>query len=269
MWGTPHTFGSCVCGKSGVLVVSQGSWSRRLGLRLLSGCVAGCVLVAGMVGVVGCGGSGAVVTFRGQGISRASFDHWVRVEAIISQELWPSQPPPAGEVPDPPSYRACIGYQRALALALGPKPWRGPKPSVAQLKQRCVARYTQVRDHMQQLLIGYLWTEAQAQAHGIKIPPATEKAHYQRYIQEVFQGPAGFRRYQHATGITDADELKMVRFDLQASALREKIIHEQGISGAKRFYHEYPRKLAAQTSCSAGYVIPECKQYKGPEPPIS
>jgi hypothetical protein len=52
-----------------------------------------------------------------------------------------------------------------------------------------------------------------------------------------------------------------------AKKLEYKIIGQIGIPRASKFYHEFPKRWAAQTNCSPEYIIPECKQYKGTQEP--
>lgn len=238
--------------------------------------VLACVGLA--VGLVACGGSGdgggsgasdsgssegsgarVVVSFGGQRITQAEFEHWVGIEAVLTKELYPSTPPPPGEIPDPPKYTKCVAYELA---SVAPH-----KPPIAALRKACRQRDQQVRQHMLQLLISYLWMDAEARAHGINVTPTQLKQAYQRYNREIFHGEAGAATYRHASGQTVADEMKLVKFDVQLNALREKLLRELGQQRIGAFYHQYPRQLAAVTSCAPGYVIPECKQYKGPEPP--
>jgi len=187
--------------------------------------------------------------------------HWIPIEAVLQRDLTPQEPPAPGEVPDPPAYKACIGFQMSVV------PAGEPTPSAAQAKQECEQRYHQIRTHMLELLIDYDWTEAEANAHAIRITPQEFQRTWARDKREVFGSEAVFQKYLHATGETLADELKIVRFDMQAIDLREKILHEHGVPALRQFGHQYPRELKAKTSCSPGYITPDCKQYTGSQQP--
>ena len=244
-----------------------------LGLRCSAR--SGLVVVVVVVGVLlaavaGCGGSsrgsdpagGVVVSFKGQPlVTRALVAHWVPIEAVLQRNLTPQERPVAGEVPDPPAYKACIAYQISIAPAgVG-------KPTPDEAKKECEARNTQIHEHILGLLIEYAWTEAEANAHGITITPKELQARWVREKLELFGPETVFQKYLHATGETFADELKIIRFDMQAIDLREKILHEDGIPALRAFYKQYPLELKTKTNCTPGYITPDCKQYKGNQPP--
>jgi foldase protein PrsA len=217
--------------------------------------------------MAGCGGAGdpALVSFAGQPvITRATMAHWIPIQSIISRSLLPQQPPPSGEVPDPPSYTACIAYQKAIGP---PANVDLPKPTTAQARQQCIARYEQTRLHLVRLLLSYKWTEVEAQSLGIHISQQELQRTWARNKLELFGTEKVFQRYLAVTGETAADELKILKFDMQASKIQEKVLRERGRAGLRRFDREYPKELAAKTSCAAGWIIPDCRQYKGPQRP--
>src|SRR5271170_392268 len=119
------------------------------------------VCVGVVVGVVGCGGSGdpaggaggpgrVVVSFEGHGITAGTVAHWDAVEAILSRDLYPQAPQPAGFTPVPPRFTACVAFERAHP----PIGSAGKPGSTAALRAGCRARYEEVHTHMLQLLIG-------------------------------------------------------------------------------------------------------------------
>src|SRR5690242_12272776 len=97
-------------------------------------------------GLSACGGStGSEVIARVDGvgtITKASLDHWTRVETILVHELIPSRPAPNGLTPDPPDYTACIAYQRTALRQAGEK--ATALTSVA-LKSKCSQKERELR----------------------------------------------------------------------------------------------------------------------------
>ena len=242
----------------------------RCRVRRLTRCVS--VLAAGVIAIVGmtaCGNggtvaSGAAVEVAGQTVSKATLEHWIPVEAIISREPIPKQPVPEGEVPDPPHYTACIAYLKATT----PQPTTGQaKPTTAQLKSQCQQHYEAVRRHMLEILISYAWTSAEATAQGITVSDHEVEQKFTQFKHEQYPTEAIFQKFLKYTGENLSDELLLVRFDMLSNRLEQKIIHQGGIAGATEFYREFPKRWAAKTSCNPGYVVPDCKQYKGSLPP--
>jgi hypothetical protein len=205
-----------------------------------------------------------VARVAGQTISKATLAHWIPIEAVLSHYTLPQEPVPSGVVPDPPSYTACIAYLRATPPeALNAQ----AMPTTAQLKERCRAYDKAIRRHTLQILVSYAWTRAEAHAHGIDV---TDREVQRRWVQlepERFPTEAIFTRYLRYTGSTVGDQLFHLRFNLLSERLGHKLLAEGGLPRAKKFYSEFARRWAAKTDCSPGYVIPECKQYKGPEAP--
>jgi len=238
--------------------------TRRYGPALTIGLIAALAITA--CGSSNGGGTNtAIVSFAGHTIiTRAALAHWVPIEAVISRDLTIEHPAPPGEVPDPPNYTACINYEKTATL---------PAHSIIQphttseLKAKCKARYENIVRHMLHILINYQWVNQQAHAMSITITPQELQEGYTRLIRGLFPTETAYHNYLKATGETITDELQTTKSYLQATKLRNKLLQQHGIPGAIKYFHETPQQLAAQTNCSPGYIIPNCKQYKGPQPP--
>jgi foldase protein PrsA len=231
------------------------------------------ILAAGLIaigGVAACGSDRktadeAVVHVAGHSITKSTVDHWIPIEAIISREPIPRHPIPAGEVPDPPHFTACIAYLQKSA----PRAANGaaPNSSGARLKNQCQKHFEAVRRHMIQILISYAWTSAEAASWGIKVSDAEVERKFAQFKHEQYPTEAIFQSFLKYTGENLSDELLLERFDILAGRLERKVIQRGGVAGATRFYREFPKIWAAKTNCSPGYVVPNCKQYKGPLSP--
>jgi foldase protein PrsA len=227
--------------------------------------VVGVVVAVAVAGCASSGHAGVVARFRGWQLSVGSLTHWIAIEAVLERDLYPQQAPPPGMVPDPPKFSACVGYERA---SWPPTVVGKPAPTRQQLLQACRARYEQIREHILQLLISYQWMQAETRAHHILVSELdVQRAYVGVEHGAPWRTTTEFAKYLHATGETPADERKIVRFDLEDSALEEQTLHEHGIPGLRKLLRQFPRELKAQTNCSPGYVITECKQYKGSQPP--
>lgn len=201
----------------------------------------------------------------GRRISLAQLDHWTNIEAVLAHETEPKKPVPAGVIPDPPSYAKCIGYSKT-ATGPGQEPTQETR---AQLKQQCEARREHLLRHVLDILITAYWLQGEAAEQGAKVSsPEIEQVR-----RRIFPTEALYRRYLALTGETAADERLIIKKDLlntkllrQAEARSEPRPktphrHEQMLIEAAS---AFTKKWQARTSCSTGYVVAECKQYKGP-----
>jgi hypothetical protein len=197
-------------------------------------------------------------------ISKATVDHWIKVEAVISQQLIPQRPVPPGLIPDPPEYAACINYLQAAS----PKPAVGsPAPSKAQLKRQCQQRYAEVRQHVLALLTTFQWLIGESTARGIKLTDGEVRSLLTNFKKEHFTSAAGFQKYLQYSGQSLADLLLVLRANLATIKLQQQIAAKGGPKALAAFSRDFPKKWVARTDCSRGYVTPNCRQYKGSQAP--
>lgn len=206
----------------------------------------------------------AVVRIDGNAITLLELDHWTDVEAVLAYETEPKKPVPAGVIPDPPAYARCIAYSRTAA-APGQRPARR---TPEQLKRQCEARRQQLLRHVLDILIIHLWLRGEAAEQGVKVTLAA----IEQVRHRIFPTEAPYRRYLALTGETPTDERLIIEKDLLDTKLlrvaeakstpRPTTAHqrEQALIEAAT---AFTKKWKARTSCSAGYVVSECRQYKG------
>jgi hypothetical protein len=226
-----------------------------------------CVAVAGRLSA--CGGSEVVARVDGRPITRASLEHWTAIEAILTYQLRPTTPVPKGVVPDPPRYSACIEYSRAHP----PPRLINTTQTTSQLKATCQQRYETLRQTALGFLISAQWLAGEGAEQGV----TTTEKQIRRRIEEVrkveFPSQREWRRHLQLVGETFADQLFRSKVKVLSEGLEQKLIYRKGTSTQSqrqalvKFAATFPRKWAARTSCQAGYVVPDCKQYKGPLPP--
>jgi hypothetical protein len=227
--------------------------------------VAVCVSIAGVL--AGCGGSGGLprevaVQVGSNAISTATVARWVPIETYLLDSDIPKTPPPKGLIPDPPRYADCIAYEREQ-----PAEKRHPsKPTEAQLKDKCVQRWHYLRRHTLNNLILNEWLLGEAAERGIKVSSTEAREAMETNVHHLFPHPNEFHRYLSSTGLTEADELKRMKTGLIANKVYKTVI----LAGKtpQLEYTAFIKKWVAKTNCAAGYVIPDCKQYKGSLPPL-
>ncbi len=256
-------------------------WCSVLGIAHWRAAVLCAVSLGLAAGASGCGGSashsgsvpgdgggvsgGVVIRVGSQSISAAVVRHWTPIEAILSTEGYPKGPVAKGVVPDPPAYTACIGHLEALANA---KPG-SPKPQRVMLKRECKRQEAIVREHILSILITDLWVRGEAAAHHITASDEEARRRIRANLAAQFGNEAGFRKYLAYTGLTMGDELELYKKNLLTTKLLEKVLARPGMTARQktRAYAEFVTRWVARTSCEPKYLVPDCKQYKGPLAP--
>jgi hypothetical protein len=221
-------------------------------------------IVVACLAACGRGASGdAVIRVGRNSISRATVDHWTVIQSTIDGEPSPRRPVPRGLVPDPPRYAACIGYLRASETTATKG---GETPPAELLRSQCKQRYEDARNHVLAILITYQWLIGEGKEQGVAVSD-DEVAKQMTEFRQGFHGEAAFRDFLRANGKSIADESLILKIDVLLSALKQRIVGRYGATAAGRFFQVFPKRWAAKTSCAAGYVVPNCKQYKGSDYP--
>jgi hypothetical protein len=246
-----------------------------------------CCLTA--VVLAGCGSSGArkasvpelegataaanVVTVSGAGgIGTKALEHWIAVQSITSYNTRPARPVPPGVVPDPPRYTQCIHQLRVEPI--GPNPQNPnklkPKPTDANLKRECEAKYEAVMTHMLIILTSFQWLAGESAREGIAISGATVRKELERFRKLQFPTTAAFEAYLRNTDQTYEDELLRMRMDLYSNAIARRAGEKVHATSQRATYEAYlrasgatGRRWAAKTTCKPGYVTQNCSNYKG------
>jgi hypothetical protein len=236
------------------------------------------VSVLGAIAVVGltaCGGGGipggAVVQVGDSSISKATVDHWTRVEAVLAYKVIPKQPAPEGVVPDPPNYTACSAYLGTTA----PEPGAGqPKSTPAQLKSRCQQWDVELRRKVLEILITFDWMNGEIADKGVKVTEKEIQPVFEQFKHSEFPTEEAFHKYLAYTGMSISDVMLLMKNTLLGTKIQQNITVRKGLTAQQKqqaftkFVQEYQKKWTAKTSCRTGYVVPGCKQYKGTEAPI-
>lgn len=234
------------------------------------------------VGLSACGSGGSgetVATVTGVGsISKAALDHWLPVEAVLLYRTNPTAPVPKGVIPDPPDYTSCIAYLKVTPSQKLVE--HGPKPSPAQLKRKCDIRFQELKEISLNSLIVAYWTIGAGKALGLRATDAEARTRLKEVNARSFSSGADFARYLRLTGQTLSDmvfqskvQLLQVKMAAQLDAAAKRL--PKGLTRRKRLYAlaklnaSFPpnEEWVARTTCSEGYVVSACKQYKGTLPP--
>lgn len=232
--------------------------------------IAGAAVAAGVLVLAGagCGGSPAVVAVvGGKAITKASFDHWMEVAAVRDYQPMPTAPVPKGVLPDPPTYTACIAHLAAIAPhSVGVAP-----PTRGQLKQQCAQQYTALREQVLSSLISAEWLIGEGEARGLKALPSEILKRSERLRKSDFANNKAFQRYLKYTGETWADRLFRSKIKVYSEKIEHELTNPHNPQATARalgaFSNQLVKRWPPKTSCRPHYIIPDCRQYKGPTTP--
>lgn len=228
-------------------------------------------VVLASLGLVACSDGSAqdaAVRVNGHAITKAEVSHMMSV--IGGRSATPPTPPPP--VPDPPHYTACIAYRRAYR----PVPAGQPKPTPAQLTAECDLEYQRSKLKALYFLITVAWTTGEAAELGVKLSAGEVRQELAAFEHVIGANYGGFQRYLTDTRATRSDILrtitvelltKKVQQELERPALKRRLSQPARQHALEVFGKAFIHKWTGRTDCSAGYVVPACKQYRPPKTP--
>jgi phosphatidylethanolamine-binding protein (PEBP) family uncharacterized protein len=116
-------------------------------------------------------------------------------------------------------------------------------------------------------LITSEWVLGEAAARGINVSDAEVKQRFAQLVHESFPKAGSLQKYLAKSSETEADLLARIKVELLASKIAAKVT--AGSSAAQRsallaaFENDFHTHWKSYTSCNPGYVMEDCKQYKG------
>jgi Raf kinase inhibitor-like YbhB/YbcL family protein len=116
-------------------------------------------------------------------------------------------------------------------------------------------------------LITSEWVLGEASGRHMSVSEAEVKRRYAQLVHQSFPKAGSLRKYLAKSGETEADLLARIKVELLASRIAAKIT--TGKSSSQRtavlaaFEKSFQRHWKSVTSCSAGYVMEDCRQYRG------
>jgi phosphatidylethanolamine-binding protein (PEBP) family uncharacterized protein len=116
-------------------------------------------------------------------------------------------------------------------------------------------------------LITSEWVIGEASARHVTVSEAEVKRRFAQLVHQSFPKPGSMKAYLARSGETEADLLARIKVELLASHIGAQVT--AGRSASQRsgvlagFEHNFHTHWKRLTSCSPGYVMEDCKQYKG------
>ena len=204
------------------------------------------------------------------------------IEAHIIYSEKPSGPAPAGVVPDPPGYKACVVFLRSYLKTNPAAPTSNGVllRSPLELRQACEREYVELKAITLNTLISWYWEIGEGMSLGVSATEEQVKERLASVNKTLFATPAGFADYLRWTDETMGDmvfrsrvqyfEAKIRANALAAAKADSKIAdpkkRQAALAGLSEALSPAGRWVA-RTSCVRGFVVSSCKQYKGPFSP--
>ncbi len=156
-----------------------------------------------------------------------------------------------------PIAKATFAHWLAVTTALGGAGGHGAGSSTATL-----------RDQTLGFLITAQWVLAEAAAQKLDVSEAAAQKRLQEIQRKQFKRPAELHAYLAKAGETPADLLLRVKLELLESAISRRASAAKRTATEKQaalaaLQQEFQKKWKAKTSCRAGYVMEDCREYKG------
>jgi parvulin-like peptidyl-prolyl isomerase len=146
-----------------------------------------------------------VVRIAGKPITLAEVEHQMAIGVVKK------------EVPDAPSYTACVAHMEAIAAKSG----QGQaKPTAQQLKSQCEQTYQHLMQEALRKMIASAWVRGEAADLGFAPSDAEVNRAYEEEKKQAYKREAEFQEYLKASGQTVSDLKELVR-----STLAEEKIH--------------------------------------------
>jgi hypothetical protein len=224
------------------------------------------------IGLGACGGGGArsdmVAQVGSTPITSATLDHWTATFIRGDYYSVTRKQAPAGLASDPPNYPACVSGAMKIA-AQGEQPAKKLTP--AQLNTKCHQLYATVKREALSYLISVIWSAGQAAERGFKITEADITDRISQLQDEGYPKPGQFADYLTSKGWSRADLRYIVKRNLLTGEVMKALNARAGKGPDSqptlvKLLQNNARVWTAKTSCRAGLVVEQCKEYKGVTP---
>lgn len=177
------------------------------------------------------------------------------------------QAAPRGLVSDPPNYASCVAAVRAIRRR---SVNNEPKPASGELESKCRQLYQVLKQQALSYLISAEWSIGESAEYGVHVTDQEVKQQFTRIRSEQFPKQSELQKYLARKGWTLSDELFLVKQNLLSRKFQQKLQPKLskvggGAQGFAKLIEGFHSKWTARTSCRAGYVVEECKQYRGPK----
>jgi SurA N-terminal domain len=120
------------------------------------------------------------------------------------------------------------------------------------------ARRGALRDSTMLYLVHRTWTGQEAAARGIVVKPAQVRRAFERQKREAFPDERDYRRFLRRSGMTEADLLERVRFDMlqrRLTRVATKNVRPVTKQEVERYYARHRRRYAELSPAAARRAV--------------
>jgi hypothetical protein len=222
--------------------------------------------------LAGCGATSDSITHiegSSQRFSKPMLDHWMR--AVVANDFRTSigTKAPRGLVSEPADYAECAEAAKKVV----PRTYTGKlKLTDAEISRKCHELYRAIKAQAMGYVLSVQWVILQARQQGLHLSAAELHREFLRFRKEAFGSPARYLKYLHERGMVLSDTLYQLRRNVFVTWLLPKFKERVKRAGgglktyARLAFARY-HGLIAKTSCKAGYVMEDCKEYRAPATP--
>lgn len=233
----------------------------RLGCRIVSRSIRTAVALGAVLlatsGIAACGGgasSDAVVQVGSTAITKATLSRWMATLAGGDFYEAFGITLPKGMVSVPADYTVCVRDLRTIAPYLAKGTYRRKCEELDESLKQQALNY---------LLDSEIAFRKEAEL-GVTVSNAEIDQRFRTFKAEHFPTEAELQQYLAQRDWTLAVELFLVKRDLLSSKASRKLKERFKSEQAMYNYVESREKMwVSRTSCRPGYIVLECKQYRG------
>jgi hypothetical protein len=213
------------------------------------------VILVMAIGLSACGSGGDVIARVGDAaITKGELNHWMNVFiAGDFEEVSHGRAVPAGLVSEPPDDAGCVQKLKAAAVV---------DTQTVNLTAMCQHLYQGLRLQALKWLVEKRWRLRLATALGLAPTNNEVTRLYAQLKAQLFPTEAQRASYLGARNMHLADFLYIVKLDLMDRKILAKA--KAGVEQAVAEFKQAAAKSTAETDCSDGYVVEDCKQFKAP-----
>jgi hypothetical protein len=209
------------------------------------------------------GGDGEVVaSVEGRPISHATLRHWML--AMTGGDFYEvsGRQAPLGLVSEPADDASCVADLGTLTKRAG----TSGHLTATQLSSKCRKLHEAIKQQALGFLISSQLKIGEASTRGVGVTDRDVAREFGSLRAERFPTDEALARYLQERRWTVSDERYLVKLNLISAGLQRKLqgqLRQMGRAALVKLSAETMKKWSAKTTCRPGYVVRQCKEYRG------